>query len=88
MTKNFEGSIYLNYYIDGATGLIGMLIAQPLYSCFKIRWSFVFGLSFTIIFSFLLMGYQEEYFDSSFTESWQGPSPYEEGTKENRDFHL
>ena len=70
MTKNFEGVIYVNYYIDGITGLLGTFIAQPLYSCLKIRWSFVFGLAFTLVFSFLLLCYQEEYFSSTFTESW------------------
>jgi hypothetical protein len=27
MNKHYEGNIYLNYYLDGASGIIGCLIA-------------------------------------------------------------
>ena len=37
MTKYFEGSIYLNYYLDGAAGIIGSSIVSVLYGCFRMK---------------------------------------------------
>lgn len=54
MTKYYEGGLYLNYYLDGGAGLVGMLIAQPLYNLVKIRWSFLISLFFTLLFITLL----------------------------------
>lgn len=58
MTKNFEGNIYTNYYMDGIAGIVGTIIAQPLYNWIKIRWTFVIALIFTILFVTLLMLFQ------------------------------
>lgn len=53
MNKHFEGNIFVNYYLEGAAGIIGTLIAAPVYSYLKIRWSFITTLIFTNIFLFL-----------------------------------
>lgn len=45
MTKYYEGGIYLNYYLDGCSGLIGVLLALPFYRWLKMRLSFIIALS-------------------------------------------
>jgi len=45
MTKYYEGGIYLNYYLDGFSGLIGVLLALPFYRWLKMRLSFIIALS-------------------------------------------
>lgn len=41
MTKYYEGGTYLNYYLDGTAGLIGVLFALPFYRWLKMRLSFI-----------------------------------------------
>jgi len=36
MNKYFEGSIYVNYYLDGTAGVVGQLIASGLYPILRI----------------------------------------------------
>lgn len=45
MTKYYEGGIYLNYYLDGSSGLIGVLLALPFYRWLKMRYSFIIAFS-------------------------------------------
>ena len=45
MTKYYEGGIYLNYYLDGSSGLIGVLFGLPFYRWLKMRMSFIIALS-------------------------------------------
>lgn len=40
MNKYFEGSIYVNYYLDGIAGAVGNIVGNLLFSCCKIRWSY------------------------------------------------
>lgn len=49
MNKYFEGSIFINYYLDGAAGIIGSLLALLTYGCLRMRWSFVLSTSITLI---------------------------------------
>ena len=50
MTKYYEGSLYVNYYLDGTAGIVGVLIAQPIYRWLMIRNSFFLSFSLTIFF--------------------------------------
>ena len=49
MTKYYEGGIFLNYYLDGISGLIGALIALPLYRWLKMRLAFILTLSLVFV---------------------------------------
>jgi hypothetical protein len=53
--KYLEGNIFLNFYLEGFAGIIGTLIAQPIYSCFGIKWSFVTSFFVSILFLVLLL---------------------------------
>lgn len=50
MNKRYEGSMFVHFYLDGVAGIIGTLIAAPLYNWLKIRWSFITIISLVIIF--------------------------------------
>ena len=82
MNKYFEGSIYVNYYLDGCAGIVGQLTASALYQILKIQWSFAVSISITLIGAIFLLLFQQWYLSSS----WIAPfvpekSPYEEGSE-------
>lgn len=89
LNKYFEGSIYINYYLDGTAGLIGNSISLFVYPCAKIQWSFVISVSLTFVGSIFLLMFQQEYWGSS----WIAPfvperSPYPEGSEEENHYYL
>ena len=89
MTKYYEGSFYLNYYLDGLAGIIGVFIAQPIYTWLKVRLSFIISLSFTLVFVLLLFLFQEHHLPSKWIESCGAPeSPYPEESAKDHEFHL
>lgn len=49
MNKYFEGSLFVNYYLDGLSGIIGSIISSSTYSCLGMRWSFVFSSILTLL---------------------------------------
>ena len=49
MTKYFEGNLFTNYYLDSAAGVIGTVIAQPIYRWLKMKYSFILSLVMTVI---------------------------------------
>lgn len=51
MTKYYEGSLYLNFYLDGIAGIIGVLIAYPILRWLKIKYTLILSLSFVIFFA-------------------------------------
>lgn len=55
MNKYYEGSIYVNYYLDGLAGIIGSVISLPLYAYLKIRWSFIISISLTLLGAIFLL---------------------------------
>ena len=40
MTKEYEGGIFLNHYLDGLSGIVGIWFAVPIYKKLKMRLSF------------------------------------------------
>lgn len=89
MTKYYEGSIYLNFYLGGVAGCIGNTVAQPIYNCLKIRLSFIVSLSIIIFLSLWFMALQENYV-SAYWITWLGApeSGFEKGTREDQEVHL
>lgn len=49
MNKYFEGSLYLNFYLEGFAGVIGSLLSLAVYKHIKMRWSFVISITLTFI---------------------------------------
>ena len=49
MNKYYEGSIYVNNYLDAAATVLGSGLSILLYMTVKIQWSFIIGLVITLI---------------------------------------
>lgn len=89
MNKYMEGSIFTNFYLEGIAGIVGNLIAVPLYLCLKIRWSFILAYIFSILFLTLLLVFQEQYVASSWiTKFGSSPSPHPDDTIQDNEYHL
>jgi len=59
MNKYYEGSIYVNFYLDGIAGLLGSSLSLISYGFLKARWSYAISLSLTLIFVILVLIYQQ-----------------------------
>lgn len=84
--KYFEGSIYVNNYLDVIASILGSLIAWAFYDCLRIRWSFVLSLSISLIGCVLVLIFQEGYLSSAWVEPllfFGESSPHEPGTAED-----
>lgn len=87
MTKYYEGSIYINFYLDGIAGLLGSTLSLISYNFLKSRWSYAISLSLTLIFVILVMIYQQDFASPHFVESLlpaDKKSPFEEDSEEDR----
>jgi VIT1/CCC1 family predicted Fe2+/Mn2+ transporter len=87
MTKYYEGSIYINFYLDGIAGLLGSTLSLISYNFLKTRWSYAISLSLTLIFVILVMIYQQDFASPHFVESLlpaDKKSPFEEDSEEDR----
>jgi hypothetical protein len=88
--KYFEGSLYLNGYLDIVASIIGSLISFAFYDCMRIRWSFVFSITISLIGCVFILCFQQDYISSRWIEpfliGWD-KSPYEEGTLEDEKFY-
>lgn len=73
MTKDFEGNLFINYYLDGTAGVVGLLIAQPLYDWLQMRVAFVVSTTLTLLFGTLLLIFEEGYVTSSWIEEFGCP---------------
>ena len=49
MNKYYEGSIYVNFYLDGLAGVIGSSLSLLVYGCLRMRWAYVISLSLTLL---------------------------------------
>lgn len=73
MTKDFEGNLFINYYLDGIAGVTGLLIAQPLYNLLKMKFAFIVSTTLTLLFGTLLLIFEEGYVTSSWIEEFGCP---------------
>ena len=64
LTKQFEGNIFLNFYLDGVAGIIGLLVAVPIYKALKIRWTFILAFTFALFWSIMLLIFEQGYADT------------------------
>ena len=89
LTKQFEGNLFLNFYLDGLAGMLGYLVALPIYRCCKIRWTFVLGFGAALFWAGLLLIFQQGYADTKWIEDLGAPPcDAPDGSKEARDHDL
>ena len=60
LNKYLEGTIYLNVLIDGIAGILGTVVATPIYTHFKLRSSFLFSFGVTLIGGLLIFLFQSD----------------------------
>lgn len=87
MNKYYEGSIYINFYLDGVAGIVGSSLSLLTYGFLRMRWAYGISLSITLIFTVLILIYQQGYA----SPHWVGglvpddsKSPYDEDSEEDR----
>lgn len=49
LNKYLEGSMYLNFYLEGIAGVVGSLISLALYKPIKMFWAFLISIILTFI---------------------------------------
>jgi hypothetical protein len=49
MNKYFEGSIYVNFYLDSCAGICGSLLALVTYKFLRMKWSTVLSAALTLL---------------------------------------
>jgi Na+/melibiose symporter-like transporter len=54
-TKYLAGSIFVNYYLDGAAGFTGYLLSVPIYSRCRTKLSYIIGYIVTLIGAILVL---------------------------------
>ena len=89
LNKYFEGSIYINYYLEGTAGIVGSVFGMLCYKYLRMQWSFIISLVIALFFAIWTMVFQEgwvscHWVDSMMTEK----SPYPPESKEDHDYHL
>ena len=89
MNKYFEGSIYVNFYLDGISGLIGSCTAVLIYTCARIRWSFIIASTLSLLGSVFLLLFQQDYISPNFVSVFMTEkSPYDEDSPETKAYYL
>lgn len=89
MNKYFEGSLFLNYYLDGLSGICGSLLSVATYGCFGMRYAFVFSIALTLLGAVSLLVFEQGYLSPHFVHWFViEKSPYERDTPEDREYYL
>lgn len=77
LNKYLSGSIYMNYYFDGLSGVIAYIIGKPLYKYCKIRNAFIVSEAITIVGGLGLVLFQSGAISPYFIDGMGcPPSPY------------
>jgi len=58
MNKYYEGSIFVNYYLDALAGALGAVLGLVSFKFLRIKWSFIVGLTLTLLGGFFLLMFQ------------------------------
>jgi len=89
LNKYLSGSVYVNYYFDGLSGIISYTIGAPLYRYCKIRNSFIFSYIVTLVGLLGLFAFQSKLLPADSIEDWGcPPSPYPEGSPKRDEYYL
>ena len=78
LNKYLEGSIYVNFYMEGLAGIIGSFVADYTYTRFRVKNSFIFAHSITLLGAVLIYAFESGIFSPNFVSSWGfcDKSPY------------
>ena len=66
LNKYFEGTIFVNFLLEGTSGLIAVVLAIPIYDTLKIRGAFIFSHGLTLLGACLVLAFEEHLIDPSF----------------------
>jgi hypothetical protein len=90
MNKYFEGSIYVNYYLDGIAGALGNIVGNLLFSCCKIRWSYFITIINVILGAVALLCFEGGYWSPNWISAFlpDHKSPYPEDSEEEHQYYL
>lgn len=58
VSKYIEGTIFVHMYFEGLSGIVGYLLAAPLYRFLKTKISFIISFVITLIGAILILLYQ------------------------------
>ena len=89
MNKYLTGTIFINYYCEGASGIIAGLIGELLYNIFKTKWSFIISYIITLLGSFGILLFESGCISPYFIDNMGcPPSGYPQGSDKDREYHL
>lgn len=88
LNKYLEGSIFVNYYVEAAAGIVAILIAYPIYVNCKTLISFVISYSITLLGSIFILLFESDTISPYFVKDAIPPSPHPDGSDEDREYHL
>jgi hypothetical protein len=90
LNKYLEGTIYLNFYMEGLSGIIGSAVADYSYNVLRLRNGFIFAHVITLIGALLIWGYEGGTLSPHFVEYWGfcPKSPFPADSEETRQYYL
>lgn len=88
LNKYLSGSIYINYYFDGASGVIAYFLGVPLYSYCKVKISFLTALSVAFLGSIGIYMFEAGIISPYFIDGSCAPSGYPPDSAKDREYHL
>lgn len=89
MNKYYEGSIFINYYLDAVAGVLGSFQSMALYNLIKMRYSMLISVSMTLLGAIGLLIFEEGYIGSAwFAVFVPEKSPFPAGSEEERQYYL
>lgn len=89
MNKYLSGSIYINYYFDGVSGLIAYTIGKPLYQYLKIKNSFLISNYITLLGAIGIILFESDIISPYFIDDMGcPPSGFPRGSAKDRKYHL
>ena len=88
MNKYYEGSIYINFYLDGFSGILGNILSAIFYTPLRMRYSFIISTAITFIGLIFLLIYQQGYVSPHWIGVFfQEKSPYPEDSSKDREYY-
>jgi hypothetical protein len=89
LNKYLSGSIYLNFYFDGISGVVAYTIGAPLYRYCRIRNAFIISNTIACVGALGLILFESGAISPYFIDSLGcPPSDYPEGSPKDREYHL
>lgn len=89
LNKYLSGGVFINYYFDGASGILAYCVGEPLYSYCRIRNAFIVSYIVTLIGLLGIFIFESEIASPYFIDELGAqPSPHPPGSAKDREHHL